>query len=83
MKFTIKSERLEHKDQVIELDFSEMKIISELNFDTNKPDNNEYKYEGKSSFARYIGASRIDGFPIFEIDTFQLDREEKISQILK
>ena len=83
MKFTIKSEELEHNDQIIILDFSEMKIISELNFDTNKPDNNEYKYEGKSSFARYIGPSRIDGFPIFEIDTFQLDREEKISQILK
>ncbi len=83
MKFIVKSERLEHKDQIIDLYFSEMSIISDLNFDSNKPDNNEYKYEGKSSFARYIGASRIDGLPMFEIDTFQLDREEKIEEILK
>ncbi len=82
MKFAIKSEKLEHKDQIIDLDFSEMKIIVDLE-PTDNPDNNAYKYEGNSSFARYIGPSRIDGFPIFEIDTFQLDREEKISQILK
>jgi hypothetical protein len=83
MKFTIKSERLEHKDQIIELDFSEIKIISELNFDTNKPDNNAYKYEGKSTWGKYLSPSRIDGYAMFEIDTFQLDRGEKISQILK
>jgi len=27
MKFAIKSEKLEHKDQIIELDFSELKVI--------------------------------------------------------
>jgi hypothetical protein len=61
MKFAIKSEKLEHKDQIIELD----------------------KYEGKSVYGKYLGSSRIDELPIFEIDTFQLDREEKISEILK
>jgi hypothetical protein len=84
MKFAIKSEKLEHKDQIIELDFSEMRIISDLNFDPypNKPDSNAYKYEGKSVCAKYIGSSRIDGFPLFEIDTTQLDRGEKIDEIL-
>jgi hypothetical protein len=33
MKFTIKSEKLEHKDQIIKLYFSEIIIISDLNFD--------------------------------------------------
>lgn len=85
MKFTIKSEKLEHKDQIIELDFSEMRIISDLNFDPypNKPDSNAYKYEGKSVWGKYLGPSRIDGFPLFEIDTLQLDREEKIDEILE
>jgi hypothetical protein len=84
MKFAIKSEKLEHKDQIIELDFSEMRIISDLNFDPypNKPDSNAYKYEGKSVWVKYTGASRIDGFPLFEIDTTQLDRGEKIDEIL-
>jgi hypothetical protein len=85
MKFIVKSERLENKDQIIDLDFSEMTIISDLNFDPypNKPDSNTYKYEGKSVFGKYLGPSRIDGFPLFEIDTFQLDREEKIDEILE
>jgi hypothetical protein len=84
MKFVIKSEKLEHKDQIIELDFSEMRIISDLNFVPypNKPDSNSYKYEGKSVCGKYIGSSRFDGFPLFEIDTTQLDRGEKIDEIL-
>jgi hypothetical protein len=85
MKFTIKSEKLEHKDQIIKLYFSEIIIISDLNFDPypNKPDINVYKYEGKSVWSKYLGPSRIDGFPIFEIDTTQLDREEKIDEVLE
>jgi hypothetical protein len=85
MKFVIKSEKLEHKDQIIELDFSEMRIISDLNFVPypNKPDSNSYKYEGKSVCGKYIGSSRFDGFPLFEIDTTQLDREEKIDGVLE
>lgn len=81
MRFGIKSEKLEHKDQTIDLDFSEMKIL-DLNFDFK----NEIvfdKYNGKSAWAKYLGPSRIDGCPMFQIDTFQLDREEKIEQILK
>jgi hypothetical protein len=47
MRFGIKSEKLEHKDQTIDLDFSEMKILN-LNFDFK----NEIvfdKYNGKSA----------------------------------
>ena len=44
---------------------------------------NSDKYEGKSVCGKYLNPSRIDGLPMFEIDTFQLDREEKISEILK
>ena len=80
MKFTIKSERLEHKDQIIELDFSELKVIDSVVFGMVF---NSDKYEGKSVCGKYLNPSRIDGFPMFEIDTFQLDREEKISEILK
>jgi len=80
MKFTIKSERLEHKDQIIELDFSKMVVIDRVEFGMVF---NYDKYEGKSVWGKYLNPSRIDGFPIFVIDTKQLDREEKISQILK
>jgi len=40
------------------------------------------KYKGRESYAEYMCNSRIDGFPIFRIDTLSLDREDKISQIL-
>ncbi len=81
MKFAIKSEKLEHKDQIIDLDFSEMKIL-DLNFDFNSETVFD-KYDGKSAWAKYLGPSRIDGYPMFQIDTFRLDRQEKIEEILK
>ena len=103
MKFAIKSEKFKHQDQIIELDFSEIKVLpqptssnwrgihfksffktsevdvafsSQLNFDVDK-------YNGKSVWGKYLGSSRIDGFPMFEIDTSQLDREDKIYEVLK
>jgi hypothetical protein len=33
-------------------------------------------------WAKFISKSRIDGSPIFIIDTINQDREDKISQIL-
>jgi len=62
-----------------------MKIVTDLNFHphTNTPDSNAYKYEGKSVWGKYLGPSRIDECPMFQIDTFQLDREKKIEEILK
>jgi hypothetical protein len=82
MKFTIKSEKLEHKDQIIELYFSDMKFVNDLSFYPISDDSYN-RYEGKSVWGEYLGSSRIDGYPIFRIDTTSLDREEKISQILK
>ena len=79
MKFTIKSEKLEHKDQIIELDFSELEVIDSVVFGMVF---NSDKYEGKSVSGKYLGPSRIDGVPMFQIDTTQLDRDNKISQIL-
>ncbi len=76
MKFTIKSEKLEHKDQIIELDFSQISVIEGYLSTYNK-------YEGKSVWGEYLKPSRIDGHPLFLIDTTSLDREEKISKILK
>jgi len=85
MKFAIKSEKLEHKDQIIELDFSELKVIDRFVGPVTKDFilQSSDKYEGKSVYGKYLGLSRIDGFPMFQIDTTQLDREEKISEILK
>jgi hypothetical protein len=80
MKFTIKSEWLEHKDQIIMLDFSKMGVIDSIEFGMAF---NYDKYERKSVWGKYLGPSRIDGFPMFEIDTTGLDREEKIDEILE
>jgi len=79
MKFTIKSDRLEHKDQIIILDFSKMVVIDSVEFGIVF---NYDKYEGKSVWGKYLNPSRVDGFPIFEIDTTGLDREEKIDDVL-
>jgi hypothetical protein len=85
MKFIVKSERLEHKDQIIELDFSELKVIDRFVGPVTKDFVLQIsdKYEGKSVYDKYLGLSRIDRFSMFQIDTTQLDREEKISEILK
>jgi hypothetical protein len=80
MKFTIKSEKLEHKDQIIELYFSYIKFV-DLTYPISDCLYN--RYEGKSVWGKYLGSSRIDGYPLFFIDTKSLDREEKIDQILK
>ena len=86
MKFTIKSEKLEHKDQIIELDFSELEVIDSVEFgvvfNSEILATLQNNYEGKSVSGKYLGPSRIDGVPMFQIDTTQLDRDNKISQIL-
>jgi hypothetical protein len=79
MKFTIKSEELEHNNQIIILDFSKMRVIDSVEFGMVF---NYDKYEGKLVWVKYLNTSRIDGFSLFEIDTLQLDRDDKISQII-
>jgi hypothetical protein len=43
----------------------------------------DQKYFGKEYWVKFISKSRIDGSPIFIIDTLNQDREDKISEILK
>jgi hypothetical protein len=84
MKFVIKvcNTSLKHEDGVIDLVESEIELIRPVNHYKPEPFDFE-RYGGKSIHAKYLDPSRIDGFPIFLIDTTQLDREEKISEILK
>lgn len=42
----------------------------------------DVKYEGIATTANFVGLSRIDGYPMFEINTVAMDRELKIEQIL-
>jgi hypothetical protein len=65
MRFGVKSEKLEHKDQTIDLDFSEMKIL-DLNFDFK----NEIvfdKYNGKSAWAKYLGLRELMDVQCFKL----------------
>lgn len=82
MKFVIKVEGLRHKSQTLTLDFNKMTFIDDVR-DFVENTKSKEKYEGREVFAEYLGSSRIDGHPMFRIDTLQLEREDKISEILK
>ena len=85
MKFVIKvcNTSLKHEDGVIDLIESEIELTP-TSMGHYKPEPFDFeRYGGKSIFAKYLSTSRIDGLPFFLIDTTQLDREEKISEILK
>ena len=90
MKITIKKIGLESKDQLIRFDKS-FEIIDDLNhrYDWSFEDGTvrkeliDNKYLGREYWAKFISRSRIDGSPIFIIDTLQVERDEKISEILK
>jgi len=90
MKILVKKQGLKEEDQFIILDES-FTFIDELNhrFDWNKDDDVVKledilisNYFGKKFNAIFISKSRIDNSPIFIIDTKQIDRENKISEIL-
>jgi hypothetical protein len=96
MKITIKKIGLEPKDQLICFDKS-FEIIDDLNhrYDWSFEDGTSWvnklmlrkelidqKYFGKEYWVKFISKSRIDGSPIFIIDTLNQDREDKISQII-
>jgi hypothetical protein len=89
MKITIKKIGLEPKDQLICFDKS-FEIIDDLNhrYDWSFEDGTvrkkliDNKYLDQKYWAKFISKSRIDGSPIFIIDTINQDREDKISQIL-
>lgn len=84
MKFVIKVEGVRHKSQILTLDFNKMTFIDDVRDFVRSQESKVYtKYDSKEVFAEYLGSSRIDGHPLFKIDTLQLDREDKISEILK
>jgi len=78
----LRIEGLDKESQIIKIDDNCVLIDDIFNpFRSNSKELFE-KYKGRESYAEYMGNSRIDGFPIFRIDTLALDREDKISQIL-
>lgn len=81
MKFVIKVEGVEHQSQLIILNSKKMTLIDSVD-DFIKNSDLVTRYDGREVFAEYIGKSRIDGEPMFKIDTLSIDREDKISQIL-
>jgi hypothetical protein len=81
MKFVIKVEGVEHQSQLIILNSKKMTFIDSID-DFIKNSDLVTRYDGREVFAEYIGKSRIDGEPMFKIDTLSIDREDKISQIL-
>jgi hypothetical protein len=81
MKFVIKVEGVEHQSQLIILNSKKMTLVDSID-DFIKKSDLVTRYDGREVFAEYIGKSRIDGEPMFKIDTLSIDREDKISQIL-
>ena len=81
MKFVIKVEGFEHQSQLIILNSKKMTLVDTID-DFIKKSDLVTRYDGREVFAEYIGKSRIDGHPMFKIDTLQIERDDKISQIL-
>ena len=81
MKFSIKVEGVEHESQLIIINRKKITLIDSID-DFIKNSDLVTRYEGREVFAEYIGKSRIDGFPMFKIDTLSIDRDNKISQII-
>ena len=81
MKFVIKVEDVEHQSQLIIINRKKMTLIDSID-DFIKKSDLVTRYEGREVFAEYLDKSRIDGHPMFKIDTLQIERDDKISQIL-
>ena len=80
----LKIKGLEQKSQIVKIDDNcdLIEIGSHFRNDFRSPREVFEKYKGREVFAEYLSKSRIDGFPMFRIDTLALDRDDKISQIL-
>lgn len=83
MNFKLKIEGVEHKSQLIIINSKKMTVICDDDFRA-RLEYSEFicRYEGTEVFAEYLSKSRIDGYPMFRIDTLQLERDEKISKII-
>ena len=79
MKALIKyHEKTPEKDQLIKLDLAKHIQLDVLNSNHVKLDD----YDGELFYGKFIGYSRVDGLSYFELDTLQIDRGNKINQLL-
>lgn len=79
MKVLIKyHEKTPEKDQLINLDLEKHIQIDALNSNHVNLDN----YDGELFYGKFMGYSRVDGLSYFELDTLQIDRGNKINQLL-
>lgn len=84
MKALIKyHEKTPEKDQLIKLDLTkhiqlDVEIPQVLNSNHVKLDD----YDGELFYGKFMGYSRVDGLSYFELDTLQIDRGNKINQLL-
>ena len=81
MKFVIKVEDVEHESQLIIINRKKMTLIDSID-DFIKKSDLVTRYDDREVFAEYLGKSRIDRHPMFKIDTLQIERDDKISQII-
>lgn len=81
MKFSVKIPGIEHQSQIITIDRKRLIPVGTISEFLNNSDH-FYNYEGREVFAEYIGPSRIDGHPMFIVDTLSLERQDKISKII-
>ena len=66
------------KDQLIKLDLTKHIQLDVLNSNHVKLDD----YDGELFYGKFIGYSRVDDLSYFELDTLQIDRGNKINQLL-
>ena len=79
MKALIKyHEKTPEKDQLIKLDLTKHIQLDVLNSNHVKLDD----YDGELFYGKFMGYSRVDGLSYFELDTLQIDRGNKINQLL-
>ena len=79
MKALIKyHEKTPEEDQLINLDLEKHIQLDVLNSNHVNLDN----YDGELFYGKFMGYSRVDGLSYFELDTLQIDRGNKINQLL-
>lgn len=71
-------EKTPEEDQLINLDLEKHIQIDVLNGNHVNLDN----YDGELFYGKFMGYSRVDGLSYFELDTLQIDRGNKINQLL-
>lgn len=54
----------------------------ENKFDTGELSTKPHSFGNIELYARYVGKSRIDGYPLFAIDVQSIVRKNKIDQII-